>query len=691
MTIEIHPAIVAMNPRIVDIPEGKKSPITPGWPKIQTRVQDVDGKHAGVSYGIILDEEMLAIDVDTHDPSKNGWEALDRLSDDLGCDLLDKCSLVVSSPSGGAHLYFIKDDNMAAIPKSTKRYAGLDFLSIGCQVLGPGSKHISGGTYKVTSELNGKQPSAPSFIDSIGLSAVLDSYVAPEPEYEHVEILQEDSPIDEMNTTKEGLDLLVGELKANGYTIVPKQDHYEFTRPGKNDFTFAISGTVGRKNTRGNYYLKCFSTADANFEAESYNIAEALRILNNISRDDFPKYLRDKGFGAPLAPSISKEEFEQFYQEWYKGREHERPASTYSHLTPKHLIPKTLTGEELDKLYPTFTLADLRDRTSGGKRRDYLIDGLLRRGEVMNVIAAPKVGKSWLTYHLALAVTCGKEFMGYKAKERLKVLIVDNELHAEELTWRVGQVADALKVDPEDRLQFSLLRGSSVDIDGLDSKLDEAGGSGYDIIVIDAFYRILPKGMSENDNASMTQIYNRLDSLAKKNSASIINIHHSSKGNQGDKGVTDVGAGAGAISRAADVHMVIRQHVEDKHVVIEAVTRSGKSPDPVTAEFKFPLWHHKPEMDPTVKNFDNARKKVNDDRKSDADSKMKHVRDAILAHQNNGVYPNSSELYEECKLITGWTDKTFKSNLRKMCDKGVLKAMIPTPGSLAKRYAVIDE
>ena len=33
-----------------------------------------------------------------------------------------------------------------------------------------------------------------------------------------------------------------------------------------------------------------------------------------------------------------------------------------------------------------------------------LIHGLLREGETMNVIAAPKTGKSWLVLNLALAM-----------------------------------------------------------------------------------------------------------------------------------------------------------------------------------------------------------------------------------------------------------------------------------------------
>ena len=57
--------------------------------------------------------------------------------------------------------------------------------------------------------------------------------------------------------------------------------------------------------------------------------------------------------------------------------------------------------------------------------------------------------------------------------------------------------------------------------------------------------------------------------------------------------------------------MVIREHVEEKHVVIEAVVRSGLSPNPVTAKFEFPVWVHMPDVEATVKNFENSRDNMN--------------------------------------------------------------------------------
>ena len=41
--------------------------------------------------------------------------------------------------------------------------------------------------------------------------------------------------------------------------------------------------------------------------------------------------------------------------------------------------------------------------------RPPVVEGLLRRGETANIIAAAKVGKSWLAYSLALSVVTGSD------------------------------------------------------------------------------------------------------------------------------------------------------------------------------------------------------------------------------------------------------------------------------------------
>jgi hypothetical protein len=75
--------------------------------------------------------------------------------------------------------------------------------------------------------------------------------------------------------------------------------------------------------------------------------------------------------------------------------------------------------------------------------RKPLIRGLLREGETANIIAPPKLGKSFLAIDLALAVATGSPWLGHFMCEPGKVLILDNELHPETSANRIPKVAEA--------------------------------------------------------------------------------------------------------------------------------------------------------------------------------------------------------------------------------------------------------
>lgn|GEM_PF-2741289 len=72
----------------------------------------------------------------------------------------------------------------------------------------------------------------------------------------------------------------------------------------------------------------------------------------------------------------------------------------------------------------------------------------------------------------------------------------------------------------------------------------------------------------------ITAIYNLLDGYAQAMKSSIILVHHTSKGNQANKSVTDLGSGAGAQSRSPDTHLTLRQHQEDGVVSVFCCVRS---------------------------------------------------------------------------------------------------------------------
>ncbi len=560
MPFEIPQQILDMNPRCVPIRVGLKSPAIKDWPNTQVRAKDLDTTSDKYDkYGIVLDEDMMVVDIDVHDDAKNGYASLSRIKDEHGIDLWSAASIVVESPSGGAHLYFNNPD-LEKLPKSTQEFPGLDFLGKGCQVIGPGSSHATfAGTYKITrgNDLICDLP--------FGLAEVLNF------QFEDVvpsSVIPEDSPLDGFNMSSEALDVIKCELEGAGYTVITKGDGtYEFVRPGVRESTYKISGTIGIKSKNDRLLLRNFSTSDpSGFPSDAaVTLAEAFRILKGLTMDQLPNELRTLGYGS--SSDISDDEVKRIQDEMRSAR---------------------TRGDDLEESYPTQTLDELRKASP--ERRPYVIEGLLRRGETMNLIAAPKTGKSWFVYNLAARLATGGEFLGWTSPHNLKCMIVDNELHPEELAFRVGSVQDAMEVNFGDDLHFTCLRGAAVDMNHIEQKLVASGASRFDVIILDALYRFIPAGTSENDNAQMMLIYNTIDRIARTFDCSVICVHHASKGNQTEKQVSDVGAGAGAISRAADTQVVLFPHEQEGMVCVEAITRSSKTPKSRSATLDGFLW-----------------------------------------------------------------------------------------------------
>lgn len=251
--------------------------------------------------------------------------------------------------------------------------------------------------------------------------------------------------------------------------------------------------------------------------------------------------------------------------------------------------------------------------------RPSLIRGLLRRGETLNIIAAPKVGKSWLATDLALAVATGRMWLGTYPTDPGDVLIIDNELHGETSAHRIPKVAEARGIPFEeyaDHLCVENLRGQLRDVYGLGRYFAALEPGRFRLVVIDAFYRAMPREHDENDNGAMAQIYNTLDSYADRFGFSFVLIHHASKGAQGQKSVTDVGAGAGAQSRATDTHLVLREHEEDGAVVLDAAVRSWQPVAPMCLRWDFPTWTPDSSLDPA------ALRKPGTSRRRDDDGKV---------------------------------------------------------------------
>lgn len=315
------------------------------------------------------------------------------------------------------------------------------------------------------------------------------------------------------------------------------------------------------------------------------------------------------------------------------------------------------------------------------KERQAVIEGLLRRGETANLIGAAKAGKSFLLAGMILSVASGTPWLGREVIKG-RCLLIDNELHRSTLLNRLTKIAAGMGINFQSLpLEIWSLRGQLRDIDGIRDRLRAVERGKYSLVAIDAFYRALPKGVSENDNAQMASVYNTLDAIAGELDAALVLNHHSSKGNQSDKSITDVGSGAGSIARAPDTHLIIRPHEQENLAVMEAVCRSWAAPLPQTIAWAFPLWWPSeiaPEIArPKPKNEINQEKR---DRETEAE---------ILK-----VLPSRGLTISQLRGETGFGDARVRRTVKSLKAAGkvrVRRAIRKSTGKVEERIVKIEK
>lgn len=266
--------------------------------------------------------------------------------------------------------------------------------------------------------------------------------------------------------------------------------------------------------------------------------------------------------GTPRAPKV--------------GGHHAYPAAT-----PEcHDHPAALELGELIDMNPTLSPP--------------VIDGFVRHNEVATVIGASKSRKSWLMLHLAMCVAKGgMTWLGFEAIQG-RVLLIDLELAPAIIAARSRRVMESLGLtlaDFEGRLKAMPMRGRAFSIDTLEAMQAAGELEGYSLIIVDPLYRCYPKNYDENSNADAAALYARFAQVAAKTGAALVIVHHLPKGIHGDKSTVDLGAGAGAVARAGDVHAaVIPTQGDDNAAELRCSLRSFPRVEPVPVRWSGYHW-----------------------------------------------------------------------------------------------------
>ena len=224
----------------------------------------------------------------------------------------------------------------------------------------------------------------------------------------------------------------------------------------------------------------------------------------------------------------------------------------------------------------------------------YLINGLIREGE-LGVTAAPtKIGKTWFQMEMALHIASGKEFLGMTIDKPRSVLFINAELKSITFGIRTKWLMERCNITSEDigdRYYSATLRAHSYSLAELIRILKrgyEQGNYNFSAIFIDPIYKIYGD-LDENSNTDMAALMTCLIQFAEVSNATIFLTDHHAKGARDWLIHYEQMAGAGTKQRAPDT-IVNLAPLQDKATSQEeepdilykmtAIHRSGKSPEP---------------------------------------------------------------------------------------------------------------
>lgn len=227
--------------------------------------------------------------------------------------------------------------------------------------------------------------------------------------------------------------------------------------------------------------------------------------------------------------------------------------------------------------------------------RPPVIDGLLRRGQVGFIVGSSKSNKTWATMQLALDAVSGALWLNKFPTMVQRVLYIDAELQPDDAGQRFRALGGS-----GSSIVLKCMRGQPGGIDVVERLLGTVPVRAFDLVILDPLYMLYPETHDENSNAAATHLVRRVQSIAERLDAAVLIVHHTSKGNQSEKSTVDVGAGAGAYSRAADAWLTLRQHEQPDTAVFDAVVRSFPPIAPFCIKREHPLWILDQNADPAL-------------------------------------------------------------------------------------------
>jgi DNA primase len=215
---------------------------------------------------------------------------------------------------------------------------------------------------------------------------------------------------------------------------------------------------------------------------------------------------------------------------------------------------KDLKLRNTTQQFESMGLDDFFDETSDAV--DYLIPGLLPKGESALLVASPKVGKTLLGIDLAFAVATGEDYFLGETCQQGKVLLVSVDESRQstkaKLIKRGFKKSDAENIRIIPQFEVSQLEKLEAEIEDFHPTL----------VIIDSLKRITKGSTISENSAEFSDVVYTISELCNRYGASCVLIHHSKKDNE-IIGVDNVRGSSAIVGALGNVWIMNRVAKED--------------------------------------------------------------------------------------------------------------------------------
>lgn len=200
----------------------------------------------------------------------------------------------------------------------------------------------------------------------------------------------------------------------------------------------------------------------------------------------------------------------------------------------------------------------------------YVVPGIIPEGMTL-LVAAPKIGKSWMVLGLGLALSQGGNAFGSlpvgRARPVLYLALEDGPRRLHERLRYVG----AQQVDDLLQFQTTLETGQVI---GTIAAFMEENSASDPVVILDTLGKVMPPAGNGNqyghDYAVLSALKGTCDAVP---GSSLLIVHHTRKSDAGD--FLDAVSGTQGIAGAADSVLVLRRERQEKRGTLQVTSRDA--------------------------------------------------------------------------------------------------------------------